>query len=640
MSALSSVFLWLLPLAFLPVIIHLLNRLRYRTVKWAAMMFLRSADRDASRRAKIRQWIILAARCLMLAAFLLALARLQSRGRLARFFDSGANMVVIVFDRSPGMELQRGGGSGRERALGIIQQGLDELGANTRVVWVDSATGTATPLPRGVDIARLPLAAASSVPADMTSLLRTALREVAQAGVPDAEIWIPSDRRAPTWLPPGAATPDWEEWEAMNAEVSIRLLDIAQIPPDPGNRTLQLLAPPRREGDRVLLEMRMLRDIPDPETVPLRVEAGGLSLTENLMVEGYSFRWVQELEIDTTDEDVHAFFSLPADTNNQDNEVAVSWRPSGPRLVRVDVEDPWSARAVRAAVLPRRGLREVVDGMAPLSRETSLWVRDTARAFRDEERAWIEGGGVVLQLPDQERAGRPPYVEDGLGVPEWMDQTGVLGPDIDGSPLRLDLVRVFQRIELPEGEGIQVLARLEDGAALFTREDLGAGMVIRMATLPGARWSNLDAGYVWVPLVQRLLSEGQLRESRWGTHRLGDWRPRDGDEWQPLDGEDRVPQLNTGRFVQRGDVVALNRDISRDGTEALSLEEIREWAGPLDLRVYEDHSARGAAGDRRVELTQLLALLGLLFLVVESWLLTLNIRRPMKHHRPAWSVPA
>jgi succinate dehydrogenase/fumarate reductase cytochrome b subunit len=79
MSALSSIFLWLIPLALLPVIIHLLNRLRYQTVRWAAMMFLRSADREASRRAKIRQWIILAARCLMLLVFLLALARLQSK---------------------------------------------------------------------------------------------------------------------------------------------------------------------------------------------------------------------------------------------------------------------------------------------------------------------------------------------------------------------------------------------------------------------------------------------------------------------------------------------------------------------------------------------------------------------------------
>lgn len=640
MNALSAAFLWLLPLALLPVIIHLLNRLRYRTVKWAAMMFLRTADRDASRRAKIRQWIILAARCLMLAAFLLALARLQSRGRLARFFDSGANMVVVVFDRSPGMELQRGGSSGRERALGLVQQGLSELGANTRVVWVDSATGTATPLPRGVDINRLPLAEASDVPAEMSSLLRTALREIAQAGVPDAEIWIPSDRRAPTWLPPGASKPDWEQWADMDAEVSLRLLDVGQVSPDPGNRTLQLLAPPRREGDRLLLEMRMLRDFSEPETVPIRVEAGGLSLTENLMVEGSGFRWVQELEIDTLDEDVHALLSLPADANNRDNEVAVSWRPSGPRVARVDVEDAWSARAVRAAILPRRGQREVVDGMSRLSPDTSLWVRDSARAFREEERAWIEAGGMVLQLPDSEHVSSVGENEDGLGIAEWQDETGLLGPDIDGSPLRMDLLRVLRRIDLPEEDGVEVLARLEDDAPLATLEEIGAGAVLRLATLPGSGWSNLDAGYVWVPLIQRLLAEGQLRESRWGTHRLGDWSPGEGDEWQSLDGEDRDPHLHTGRYQFRGNVVALNRNITRDGGETLPVDEIRAWADPLNLRVYEDHAARGADPDRRVELTQLLALLGLLFLVVESWLLTLNIRRPVKHRTTPWSVPA
>jgi len=46
--------LWALPAVLLPLIIHLLNRLRYKTVHWAAMIFLLKANRAATRRAKIR----------------------------------------------------------------------------------------------------------------------------------------------------------------------------------------------------------------------------------------------------------------------------------------------------------------------------------------------------------------------------------------------------------------------------------------------------------------------------------------------------------------------------------------------------------------------------------------------------------
>jgi len=637
MSALSGIFLWLLPLALLPVIIHLLNRLRYRTVKWAAMMFLRTADRDASRRAKIRQWIILATRCLMLAAFLLALARVQSRGRLARFFNQGSNMVVILFDRSPGMELARGGLSGRERALALLQQGLSELSAGTRVVWIDSATGESTPLPRGVDLSRLPQSRPSSVPTDLPRLVRAALQEISRTGVASAEIWIPSDRRAASWIPPGAALPDWSDWSALNSAVTLRLLDVGQIAPDAGNRTLQLTAPPSRNGGRLEISLRLLRDRADPETIPLSMETGGLTLREDVQVEGSSFVWTQTMETASEGQDIHALIQIPADSNPRDNEVAVSWRPRGALSAKVDLDDSQVARAVRAAILPRRGEREISERLSPLSPGTTLWVRQAGRSLNETELEWLRNGGVVLQLPGTEpvlAAGDP---GEGLGIRSWTDSTGLLGPDRDRQPLRVDLLRVFQRVDLAVEEGMDVLAALEDDAPLLTRERVGDGSVYRLATLPLPDWSTLDAGFVWVPMLQRLFLEGVPREIRWGTQTHGDWQPASGDEWASLEDETREIRLDTGRFQFQGNVLAINRSAAHDLDAQVAMDEVREWAGPLDLRVFEDSSAPAADAGRRVEFTSLLALLGLLFLAVESFLLTLNIRRPPKT-RTAWSV--
>ena len=51
--------LWGLLLGFLPIMIHLFNRLRHRKLPWAAMMFLRMANRKSTRYAKLRQWLVL-----------------------------------------------------------------------------------------------------------------------------------------------------------------------------------------------------------------------------------------------------------------------------------------------------------------------------------------------------------------------------------------------------------------------------------------------------------------------------------------------------------------------------------------------------------------------------------------------------
>ena len=53
-------------LASIPIIIHILNRRRYKTVPWAAMEFLLRAMKKNRRRLKFEQWLLLATRCLVL----------------------------------------------------------------------------------------------------------------------------------------------------------------------------------------------------------------------------------------------------------------------------------------------------------------------------------------------------------------------------------------------------------------------------------------------------------------------------------------------------------------------------------------------------------------------------------------------
>lgn len=62
-------------LVAIPILIHLLNRRRFKTVSWAAMDFLLRALRKNRKRMKFEQWILLATRCLLFLLLGLALAR-------------------------------------------------------------------------------------------------------------------------------------------------------------------------------------------------------------------------------------------------------------------------------------------------------------------------------------------------------------------------------------------------------------------------------------------------------------------------------------------------------------------------------------------------------------------------------------
>jgi len=105
----SPLFFWAgLALAAIPIIIHILNRRRFRLVPWAAMDFLLRAMRKNRRRLRFEQWLLLVTRCLIMLLAGLALARplgCQS-STLANLAGRRTGLHVFVIDNSYPMAYQ------------------------------------------------------------------------------------------------------------------------------------------------------------------------------------------------------------------------------------------------------------------------------------------------------------------------------------------------------------------------------------------------------------------------------------------------------------------------------------------------------------------------------------------------------
>lgn len=88
-----------------PIIIHLLNRRRFKVVDWAAMDFLLEADRRNRRRVRLENLIVLLLRCLAVLLLGLLLARpFDSSGLLAKL--TGAQQIehIFIVDDSASMQ--------------------------------------------------------------------------------------------------------------------------------------------------------------------------------------------------------------------------------------------------------------------------------------------------------------------------------------------------------------------------------------------------------------------------------------------------------------------------------------------------------------------------------------------------------
>src|SRR5215470_3675378 len=73
---LNPIFFWVgIGAISAPIIIHLINRMRFRRIRWAAMEFLLKSQKRNRRRLIIEQLILLALRCALVALAGLLVAR-------------------------------------------------------------------------------------------------------------------------------------------------------------------------------------------------------------------------------------------------------------------------------------------------------------------------------------------------------------------------------------------------------------------------------------------------------------------------------------------------------------------------------------------------------------------------------------
>lgn len=137
MTFLFATALLALPLAGLPILLHLLFRKRSPIVPFPTLRFIKTAIQHTAARRKIQRWLLLACRILLLALLIWAIA--QPARQLASAWMTGgeSSVAVIVVDTSYSMLLQPDPSGGTstllDRADAMIQDLLRDQLRNSRV---------------------------------------------------------------------------------------------------------------------------------------------------------------------------------------------------------------------------------------------------------------------------------------------------------------------------------------------------------------------------------------------------------------------------------------------------------------------------------------------------------------------------
>jgi hypothetical protein len=641
MTFLQPFILWGLPLLLIPIIIHLLNRLRHRPQPWGAMRFLRSANQSSISQAKLRQLLVLLFRVLAVVALVFFLSRPLAGGWLGWALSPAPEVVVLILDRSASMETIAGG-EGKTRREQALELWRDALGSfqSSRLVLLESALQLPQEIP-GLSALTLPqFTGPTDTRADIPALLQRAYSYLAESRSGAAEVWIASDLQESNW------SPDDSQWErvtqqfaALPQKVRFRLLSFEQ--PAARNVSVSLQEAVRRSrGDtrQLTVVADLHQTTPAPEPVVLRWNIGGSSSQAEIAIPGESLRWRNNFSLPSVNELGWGFIEIGADANRSDNKLYFAYgAETAPTTLIVSAGSPAATRPMQLAgsdlSRPAEEWATVVSperfaGIALTNIGLIVWqapaVSGAAPQILQE---FVTSGGTLLVLPQAGNSASFAGLSFGevatartnslFAMGTWNELEGPLARTEEGFGVPLRELEVFRRAPINGPGG--VLASFADGAPFLVRKALGKGEVYFCATSTEPGWSALADGAVLVPMLQRMLAGGARRVNAAVMTECSDLAAVDTTEWTRADEQTASePRLVAGVYRVAGRFVAVNRPAAENNPQRISPDTARALFRNLSFRMHEE---RLQGSDRlQGEIWRMFLTLMLIFLVIEGLL--------------------
>jgi hypothetical protein len=650
MTFLQPFVLWALPLALLPVIIHLVNRMRHRPQRWAAMRFLLAATQSSSSHAKLRQWLILALRVAAALMLIFFLGRPLAGGWVGWALAPAPDTIFILFDRSASMEGKAAGvnTSKREEALRLLSQAARPYNEKSHIVLLDSATKVPQEIANVSLLPTNPSAAPTDTAADLPGLLQTALTWLIENKSGTAEIWIASDFQKSNWSPLDS------RWVGLSCQITalpqkirIRLLELSGAPDL--NRSIALKDAMRGKNG-LKSQLRLVFDLQQSpaatETVHISAGLEGAESLTDVTIENGALRWRQRLPLDPAKANGWGAYRLPQDSNPRDNSAYFVFGPEVKRNAFISSENQKARAILHLATGTTAAVGSDTSTDPEHWRESSLivWqkplpsgtIADALKAFADQ------GGTVIFFPPDTEAStnlfeGRSwgaiesAAIDQSFQIPKWTEEDGPLAKTDEGFSLPVrDLVISKRRVL---SGATNSLAAYSDGRPFLTRATLGRGEIYFCTSLPLPEWSSLADGPVLVPMLQRLLDAGAKRLQQSSMIATGELTPQDAKlPWRSLTTGATDPRIHAGVYTANDRLLAINRPAIEDDPEILDPGEARKLFGVSGVETFLQPSKRSERFEGEIWRVFLFSMMAAL--LFEGWLIL-----PPRDRTPSTDTP-
>ncbi len=317
----------------IPLVIHILNRHRFRKVQWGAMHLLEAVVRVNHKRFQLEQLILLLVRCAIPVLLALCLARPVLTGFRA-LEGSAPVSLVILLDSSYSMDTVSETGSRFEAAVDAASALIEATGRGSEI-FVLQTGGTPTPLTDQPSsdgdslVRRLKQARGGMGASQMQLSLDEALTTLSTMSNARRELVIVSDFQPPDWRDVRAnAEALRQRCQAMDVTPTLTLLPIGE----PANRNVaveSLTFPSRALGvGQQLMVRAQLRNygntVFDNARVIMRIDGHESAITQVSLVANGTTQVLFPCTFDTAASHVMEVEVIADDSLATDNRCAAA----------------------------------------------------------------------------------------------------------------------------------------------------------------------------------------------------------------------------------------------------------------------------------------------------------------------------
>lgn len=639
-SFLQQSLLWGLLGVSIPIIIHLLNRRRYRTVQWAAMEFLLKASRESRGKKKLKYIIILTCRALAIAALIFAIARPLVGGFLS-WGGSNIDTVILILDRSSSMEqmAENADESKRLSAIKSVQLSLESLN-NPKLILIDSASAEPQSIPSPDALSELSATAATDTKASISALISNAIDHITENSLGRTEIWLASDLQKSDWAP------DDGRWDAIRVgladlpqQTTLRIISMASAVTD--NTAIRALSA-NRINNELSLEIEIIRsDANNSSAIPVTYSINGNRSSETVTFDGQSYKYTKNLALGNRDGEGLGFIAVPSDANPRDNVSFFAYGEDTPAKTYLISEGGESNTWLSLAAAPPGLNDNECKLLSPQQADQIDWAGATliiwqaalpSEAIAQQLNQYIETGGAALMLPPRGES-KNSFLGIQWGdlltspqgqyfiIDDWNRTDGPLRNGVEGTSIPASKLKAIKRRDII-GE-YTTIATWSDEKPFLIRRVIGNGTAIFVASLPDYTWSNLADADVLLPIVQRMINLGDSRYSSAFAAIAGSSKAKtaDGETRSRVDAYKESNSSNAAYEAgvwKLGDrLVATNRPNTEDEWLVLDQNNMEALLEGIDYRLFEES---GNSKPLIKEIWRALLIAMLAFLIIEALL--------------------